>query len=171
VTKRRSATAVTRALAKRLGADALARRVGVTPATVQRWVRNGPPPSRQADVRAAYERSERARQAAAARAEALRERERAAARERQRRSEAAKEGWRRRRVREGRAEILRESGKVDRKGEPITGRKGGDHFTLRRMIEKSEAAWRRFKELAEAEGRSLKEIKKEWFSPKAKKKR
>ncbi len=51
-------------LAKRLGAEELARRLGVSPSTVKRWARDGVPKKRQPELRGVEERSNRARKAA-----------------------------------------------------------------------------------------------------------
>lgn len=166
---RRTGIGAAKALVQRLGLEKFAARVGVRETTVKRWLRDGLPASRQDDVREAYERSERARQAAVARAEQAREREASARREAATRARAQREAWRTRRFREGREEILKEHGLVYPNGAAITGHTGRTHIALTAMLRNNDPAWLEFLAMAEGQGRTIREAKAEWYSPSAKK--
>jgi hypothetical protein len=141
----RTGQGAAKALIERLGLDGFAERVGVKVATVKRWLRDGLPASRQEDVDGAYARSERARKAAIKGAET-------------------------RRLRKSREEIFREHNLLYPNGEPIDGHTAGTHAVLTQMLHRSDPAWLAFLELAEAEGRSERDAKREWYSPTTKKK-
>jgi hypothetical protein len=169
---KRSGITAAKALARRLGVDGFASRVGVTEATARRWLRDGLPASRRDDVQGALERSERARQAALARAEQAREEAARQELAREKRNQRARDLRQQRRFEDGRRQIFKDHGLTDHRGEPITGRQGlGPWSTLAAMMRKSDPAWIAFLEFAEANGRTERQAKNEWYSPKAKKKR
>lgn len=169
---KRSGITAAKALARRLGVDGFASRVGVTEATARRWLRDGLPASRRDDVQGAFERSERAHYAALARAEQAREEAARQELARERRNQRARDLRQQRRFEEGRREIFKEHGLTDHRGEPITGRQGlGPWSTLAAMMRKRDPAWIAFLEFAESQGRTEREAKNSWYSPKAKKKK
>jgi hypothetical protein len=169
---KRTGITAAKTLARRLGLEGFAERVGVTEATARRWLKDGPPERRKADVEGALARSERARQAALARAEQAREEAARQELARERRNQRARDLRQQRRFEEGRREIFKEHGLTDHRGEPITGRQGmGPWATLAALMRKSDPAWLEFLEFAESQGRTERQAKNAWYSPKVKKKK
>lgn len=144
-------------LAKRTSVQKLARKFDRTPATIEKWLRAGPPVSARAEVAEAHARSERARIAADARRVAAEEKEARARLTRELRSERAKEAWKRRRLDDARKAP----------GMPtFDGRTAGGHVTLSAMIAADDPQWLAFLALAESQGLSKREAFAKWYSPK-----
>lgn len=126
----------TKKLVQKFGAGGLAKRVGVTEATVKRWLNVGPPAARHGAIQAIFDRSE-----------------------------AARRGWETRRLHEAREIIFKQHGIVSPDGTPLTGHRPEAHTFLTAMLRENDPAWVEFREHAERQGMGTQWAKNQWYSP------
>jgi hypothetical protein len=134
--KARPVKTTTKKLVQKFGAGGLAARVGVTEATIKRWLSVGPPAARHDAIQAILDRSESARR-----------------------------GWETRRLHNAREIIFKQHGIVSPSGEPLTGHRPETHTFLTAMLRENDPAWVEFREHAERQGMGTQWAKNQWYSP------